>query len=71
MPVPVARCSDLVGGVTVSLPWIVPLKGTWCVRQRETASGDDVEDAPIDDGRMSGWSVMWFDRIRPIGTQTR
>jgi hypothetical protein len=44
----------MVGGVTVSLPWNVPLKGTWCCAAGETASGDAVEDAPIDDGTDVG-----------------
>jgi hypothetical protein len=38
----------MVGGVTVSLPWNVPLKGTWCCAAAEAASGDAVEDAPMD-----------------------
>jgi len=53
----------IVGGATVSLPWNVPLKGTWRAAAAETASGDnvegapidvDVEDAPMDDGMDVG-----------------
>jgi hypothetical protein len=44
----------IVGGATVSLPWNLPLKGTWCFPADETASGDAVEDAPIDDGTDVG-----------------
>jgi hypothetical protein len=39
----------MVGGATVSLPWNVPLNGTWRCAAGETASGDAVEVAPIDD----------------------
>jgi len=44
----------IVGGATVSLPWNVPLKGTWSCAARETAIGDAAEDAPIDDGTDVG-----------------
>jgi hypothetical protein len=40
--------------MTVSLPWNEPLKGTWCAAAGETASGDAVEEAPIDDGTDVG-----------------
>jgi hypothetical protein len=45
------------------------LKGTWCGAAAETASGGNVEGAPIDvdmetarwtTGRMSGWLVTWL-----------
>jgi len=34
----------MVGGATVSLPWNVPLKGTWSRAAGETAIGDAAED---------------------------
>jgi hypothetical protein len=48
VPVPLALVAIVAGGVTVSLPWNVPLKGTWRAAAAETASGDNVEGAPID-----------------------
>jgi hypothetical protein len=45
----VADVVTVTGRVIVSLPSNVPLKGTWCCAAGETASGDAVEDAPIDD----------------------
>jgi hypothetical protein len=37
-----------VGSESVSVPCIVPLRGTWCCAAADTASGDDVKDAPVD-----------------------
>jgi len=53
VPVPVALVV-IVGGATVSLPWNVPLNGTWFCAACETAIGDAVEDAPIDAGTDVG-----------------
>jgi hypothetical protein len=50
----VAAVTTVAGGVTVSLPSNVPLKGTWRFAAAEPASGDDVKDAPIDDGTDVG-----------------
>jgi len=44
----------IVGGATVSLPWNVPLNGTWFCAACETAIGDAVEDTTIDDGTDVG-----------------
>ena len=44
----------MVGGLTASLPWNVPLKGTWSAAAPDTASGDNVEDAPMYDGTDVG-----------------
>jgi hypothetical protein len=40
--------------MTASLPSNLPLKGTCCCAAGETASGDAVADAPIDDGTDVG-----------------
>ena len=58
VPVPSVVTTMLVGvgSESVSVPSIVPLKGTSCCAAVETAVGDDVTDAPKDwtDGGLVG-----------------
>jgi hypothetical protein len=59
VPVPVALVV-IVGGATVSLPWNVPLKGTWRASAAETASGGDVNDVKGVDG-VPDVPIDWTD----------